>query len=96
MLWQFHISVNTSHVSGFNTEYRSGGFTLIFIAEYARIIFIRFLFFISLSVYFYFILKGLFLVFAQQLTWKSIIFIKFYLFYFFTFKCDFIFKGLFF
>ena len=31
-------------VSGFNTEYRAGGFALIFIAEYARIIFIRVLF----------------------------------------------------
>lgn len=31
-------------VSGFNTEYRSGGFALIFIAEYARILFIRMLF----------------------------------------------------
>lgn len=28
-------------VSGFNTEYRRGGFALIFIAEYARILFIR-------------------------------------------------------
>lgn len=28
-------------VSGFNTEYSAGGFTLIFIAEYARIIFMR-------------------------------------------------------
>ena len=28
-------------VSGFNTEFRGGGFTLIFLAEYARIIFIR-------------------------------------------------------
>lgn len=28
-------------VSGFNTEYRSGGFALIFIAEYSRILFIR-------------------------------------------------------
>lgn len=28
-------------VSGFNTEYRSGGFALIFIAEYASILFIR-------------------------------------------------------
>ena len=27
-------------VSGFNTEYMSGGFTLIFMREYARIIFI--------------------------------------------------------
>ena len=31
-------------VSGFNTEYRSGGFVLIFIAEYARILFIRLFF----------------------------------------------------
>jgi NADH-ubiquinone oxidoreductase chain 1 len=31
-------------VSGFNVEYRSGGFALIFMAEYARILFIRILF----------------------------------------------------
>lgn len=31
-------------VSGFNTEYRRGGFALIFIAEYASILFIRVLF----------------------------------------------------
>ena len=31
-------------VSGFNVEYRSGGFALIFIAEYARILFISILF----------------------------------------------------
>lgn len=31
-------------VSGFNTEYRSGGFTLIFMAEYRRILFIRIFF----------------------------------------------------
>jgi len=31
-------------VSGFNVEYRSGGFALIFIAEYARILFMRILF----------------------------------------------------
>jgi len=31
-------------VSGFNTEYRRGGFALIFIAEYARILFISMLF----------------------------------------------------
>lgn len=30
-------------VSGFNTEYRRGGFALIFLAEYARILFIRIL-----------------------------------------------------
>ena len=32
-------------VSGFNTEYRGGGFALIFMAEYARILFLRALFF---------------------------------------------------
>lgn len=31
-------------VSGFNVEYRSGGFALIFLAEYSRILFIRGLF----------------------------------------------------
>jgi NADH-ubiquinone oxidoreductase chain 1 len=31
-------------VSGFNIEYRRGGFALIFMAEYARILFIRALF----------------------------------------------------
>lgn len=31
-------------VSGFNVEYRSGGFALIFLAEYSRILFIRILF----------------------------------------------------
>ena len=31
-------------VSGFNTEYRAGGFALIFMAEYARILFMRVLF----------------------------------------------------
>ena len=31
-------------VSGFNIEYRSGGFALIFLAEYSRILFIRILF----------------------------------------------------
>lgn len=31
-------------VSGFNTEYGAGGFALIFMAEYARILFIRVLF----------------------------------------------------
>jgi len=31
-------------VSGFNTEYRRGGFALIFMAEYASILFIRMLF----------------------------------------------------
>lgn len=31
-------------VSGFNVEYRRGGFALIFLAEYASILFIRILF----------------------------------------------------
>lgn len=31
-------------VSGFNTEYRRGGFALIFMAEYARILFMSVLF----------------------------------------------------
>lgn len=31
-------------VSGFNIEYGAGGFALIFLAEYARILFIRMLF----------------------------------------------------
>lgn len=31
-------------VSGFNTEYSAGGFALIFMAEYASILFIRVLF----------------------------------------------------
>ena len=31
-------------MSGFNVEYRRGGFALIFLAEYARILFIRILF----------------------------------------------------
>lgn len=41
-------------VSGFNVEYRSGGFALIFLAEYSRILFIRILFrliFLGANVY---------------------------------------------
>jgi len=47
-------------VSGFNVEYSSGGFALIFIAEYARILFISMLFVVlfiggeTLGFYFYF------------------------------------------
>lgn len=47
-------------VSGFNTEYGAGGFALIFMAEYARILFIRVLFVIlflgrrPFSIFFYF------------------------------------------
>lgn len=46
-------------VSGFNTEYRAGGFTLIFMAEYARIIFIGALF----SIFFLFRVNGASLAF---------------------------------
>lgn len=54
-------------VSGFNVEYRGGGFTLIFLAEYSRILFIRSLFCIVIlrgvgfSIWFF--LKVLFLSF---------------------------------
>lgn len=54
-------------VSGFNTEYRAGGFTLIFIAEYASIIFIRILFalfFIRRRVNIFLFLKGILVAFA--------------------------------
>lgn len=53
-------------VSGFNTEYRSGGFVLIFLSEYARIIFIGLLFvvfFLSSSSSVFFILKVFIVVF---------------------------------
>ena len=53
-------------VSGFNTEYRAGGFTLIFIAEYARIIFISLLFvvfFLARGLNMFFYLKVFFVVF---------------------------------
>lgn len=55
-------------VSGFNTEYRRGGFALIFIAEYARIIFISLLFrllFIGGNIArFFFYIKFLFVAFS--------------------------------
>jgi NADH-ubiquinone oxidoreductase chain 1 len=48
-------------VSGFNVEYGAGGFALIFLAEYARILFIRILFSLiflgSLILSFFFFLK---------------------------------------
>ena len=53
-------------VSGFNTEYRSGGFVLIFLSEYASIIFIGLLFslfFLRSSANFFFILKVFIVVF---------------------------------
>lgn len=57
-------------VSGFNTEYRRGGFALIFIAEYSRILFIRIifrLFFLGpdlLSVIFYIKVVGIGFIFV--------------------------------
>ena len=53
-------------VSGFNTEYRSGGFVLIFLSEYARIIFIGILFslfFLRRVANFFFIIKVFLVVF---------------------------------
>jgi NADH-ubiquinone oxidoreductase chain 1 len=48
-------------VSGFNVEYGGGGFALIFLAEYARILFISLLFSLlflgSLKIRFFFFLK---------------------------------------
>lgn len=55
-------------VSGFNTEYRRGGFALIFMAEYARILFIRTLFALIFlggnPVHFSFYLKLIFVAFV--------------------------------
>lgn len=57
-------------VSGFNVEYRRGGFALIFLAEYARILFIRILFSII------FLGRDLFsFLFYIKLTFISFIFI---------------------
>lgn len=56
-------------VSGFNVEYRRGGFALIFLAEYSRILFIRLIFVLiyiggySLSFIFYLKLRFLSFVF---------------------------------
>jgi NADH-ubiquinone oxidoreductase chain 1 len=56
-------------VSGFNVEYRSGGFALIFMAEYASILFMRMLFCVlflgcdMLSFIFYLKLGGLAFIF---------------------------------
>jgi NADH-ubiquinone oxidoreductase chain 1 len=55
-------------VSGFNVEYRRGGFALIFLAEYSRILFIRRLFCIILlggNVFsFFFFFKVVFISFV--------------------------------
>jgi len=53
-------------VSGFNTEYRSGGFVLIFLSEYARIIFIGIIFvvfFLRRTSNIFFVLKIFIVVF---------------------------------
>lgn len=54
-------------VSGFNIEYRRGGFALIFLAEYSIILFLRliycFIFLFNSYFYFFFYLKFLFLRF---------------------------------
>lgn len=54
-------------VSGFNIEYRRGGFALIFLAEYSIILFLRliycFIFLFNSIFYFFFYLKFLFLRF---------------------------------
>lgn len=57
-------------VSGFNVEYRRGGFALIFLAEYSRILFIRILFrviFLGRDIYRF--------IFFLKLTFISILFI---------------------
>lgn len=57
-------------VSGFNVEYRSGGFALIFLAEYARILFMRILFcviFLGCDIFSF--------IFYLKLTFISFIFI---------------------
>ena len=57
-------------VSGFNVEYRRGGFALIFLAEYARILFMRILFCVI------FLGRDVFsLLFYVKLTFISFIFI---------------------
>jgi len=53
-------------VSGFNVEYGGGGFALIFLAEYARILFIRLLFciiFLGSDLYSFFYFKLTFISF---------------------------------
>ena len=57
---------------GFNVEYRIGGFALIFLAEYARILFIRILFCVIFlasdvnSLMFYFQLRFLLSLYQQS------------------------------
>jgi NADH-ubiquinone oxidoreductase chain 1 len=55
-------------VSGFNVEYGGGGFSLIFLAEYARILFMRLLFcviFLGGDLYsFFFYIKVVFISFV--------------------------------
>lgn len=55
-------------VSGFNTEYGSGGFALIFLSEYSIIMLLRFLFCLwiwgSLIIYIIFFFKIVILIFS--------------------------------
>jgi NADH-ubiquinone oxidoreductase chain 1 len=51
-------------VSGFNIEYGAGGFALIFLAEYARVLFMRLIFLGVIYTLYYFMLGfHLFLIF---------------------------------
>jgi len=53
-------------VSGFNVEYGSGGFAILFLSEYSRIIFMGMLLvliFLGLRIYFVYIIVGVFLSF---------------------------------
>lgn len=56
-------------VSGFNVEYRRGGFALIFIAEYGRILFIRYLFVIL------FIRRGVGLIFYFEVIFIAYLYV---------------------
>lgn len=54
-------------VSGFNVEYGSGGFAILFLSEYSRIIFmgmVLVLMFLGLRTYFVYVLVGIFLSFS--------------------------------
>jgi len=54
-------------VSGFNVEYGSGGFAILFLSEYSRIIFmgmILVLMFLGLRTYFVYVLVGILLSFS--------------------------------
>jgi len=54
-------------VSGFNVEYGSGGFAILFLSEYSRIIFmgmVLVLMFLGLRTYFVYVLVGILLSFS--------------------------------